>query len=59
MISFPYNANIAGYDDDGMPIFDRAIDALTQRQLTKLFYTMESTRIITVKTISGSTLAPA
>lgn len=39
MISFPYNANIAGYDDDGMPIFDRAIDALTQRQLTKLFYT--------------------
>lgn len=39
MISFPFNANITGYDDDGMPIFDRAIDALTQRQLTRLFYT--------------------
>ena len=39
MISFPYNANITGYDSDGMPIFDRAIDALTQRQITKLFYT--------------------
>ena len=38
MISFPYNANITGYDSDGMPIFDRAIDALTQRQITKLFY---------------------
>ena len=37
MISFPYNANITGYDGDGMPIFDRAIDALTQQRLTKLF----------------------
>lgn len=39
MKSFPYNAVISGYDDDGMPIFDRAIDAAEQRKWTSIFYT--------------------
>lgn len=39
MKSFPYNAVISGYDEDGMPIFDRAIDATEQRKWTSIFYT--------------------
>lgn len=39
MKSFPYNAVITGYDEDGLPIFDRAIDANEQRKWTSIFYT--------------------
>lgn len=38
MISFPFNSNITGYDSENLPIFDRAIDSITQRKFTKALY---------------------
>lgn len=39
MISYPFNSEMTGYDERGLPIFDRAIDASQFREWTKLFYT--------------------
>ncbi len=39
MISFPFNSNITNYDNEGLPVFDRAIDANDYRRWTSLFFT--------------------
>lgn len=39
MKSYPFNSNITGYDSEGIPQFDRAIDAIDYRKFTSLFYT--------------------
>ncbi|RRC92715.1 hypothetical protein EII25_03315 [Erysipelotrichaceae bacterium OH741_COT-311] len=39
MFSFPHNAKITGYSTEGLPEFDRSIDARDYRKLNSLFYT--------------------
>ena len=39
MISYPFDSEITGYTDNGLPQFDRAIDADNFRDFTKTFYT--------------------